>query len=287
MEKKAATLINQQNGELAFKIFPFENDTFFDHIQRHNYYSIILIYSGAAELQLELEKYELSPKAIVCVSPYQPYAIKAKGPMEGIALNFHSDFFCTYKHQNEIQTEGVLFHNVFQPSFFNIADEKPLLGILEQMKMEITQEHIGQHQQLVSYLKIFLVSVLRMKNDFPDQSEIASQRPEIMQQLVTNIETYFQQKHSTVDYAEMLNISTSALGKLVRKHFGKTLTHLIADRILVEAKRELYLTSKSVKEISYLLGYRDEYYFSRFFKKHVGISPSVYRTTVGFAKMES
>lgn len=74
---------------------------------------------------------------------------------------------------------------------------------------------------------------------------------------------------------------------LVRKHFDKTLTKLLAERIIVEAKRELYLTSKSVEKIAYLLGYRDEYYFSRFFKKHAGISPRRYRLTVGFDKLES
>lgn len=287
MEKKAVTLINQQNGELAFKIFPFENDSYFDHVQRHNYYSIILIYSGEVELQIELMKYKVSSKTVICISPYQPYSIKSSKGLTGVALNFHSDFFCTYKHQNEVQTEGVLFHNVFQPAFFSIIEEEPLLTILNQMKAEMAQERIGQHQQLVSYLKIFLISILRMKeSDSEHQNTASNNQPEIIQELVSNIEAHYQQKHSAIDYAEILNVSTSALAKMVRKYFGKTLTNLIAERIVVEAKRELYLTSKSVKEISFLLGYRDEYYFSRFFKKHAGISPSIYRSTVGFAKQE-
>jgi len=48
----------------------------------------------------------------------------------------------------------------------------------------------------------------------------------------------------------------------------------------------LYLTNKSVKEVAYELGYDDEYYFSRFFKKNVNISPQTYRETVGFGKAE-
>jgi len=287
MENKAATLINQQNGELAFKVFPFSSDDHFDHIQRHNYYSIILIYKGDVELQVELEKYAIPPKVIICISPYQPYSIKLSGEVAGVTLNFHSDFFCTYKHQSEIQTEGVLFHNVFQPTFFSCSDEKPLLLLLDQMKSEIRQDFIGQHQQLVSYLKIFLLSILRIKHSCSlSQENNFNSPPEMMQNLIENIETHFRQKHSAIDYAEMFNVSTSSLAKMVRKYFGKTLTKLLAERILVEAKRELYLTSKSVKEISFLLGYQDEHYFSRFFKKHAGISPSVYRSTVGFAKLE-
>ena len=61
---------------------------------------------------------------------------------------------------------------------------------------------------------------------------------------------------------------------------------LIAERIVIEAKSELYLTNKPVKTIAYELGYDDEYYFSRFFKNNANVSPQTYRDTVGFAKGE-
>ncbi|WJS93302.1 AraC family transcriptional regulator [Flavobacterium johnsoniae] len=61
-----------------------------------------------------------------------------------------------------------------------------------------------------------------------------------------------------------------------------TLSDLITERIIVEAKRELYLTNKTVKEIAYELGYDDEYYFSRVFKGKTDISPQLYRDTIGF-----
>ena len=85
----------------------------------------------------------------------------------------------------------------------------------------------------------------------------------------------------------MLNITPKALGKITKDHFNKTLTHLISERIIIEAKRELYLTNKAVKEIAYELGYEDEHYFSRFFKNNAEISPQMYRETVGFARAVS
>ncbi|WP_221932059.1 helix-turn-helix domain-containing protein [Flavobacterium restrictum] len=65
---------------------------------------------------------------------------------------------------------------------------------------------------------------------------------------------------------------------------AKTPTDLILERIIIEAKRELYLTNKAVKEIAYELGYDDEHYFSRFFKNNANVSPQMYRDTVGFAR---
>lgn len=288
MKKKTSTLINETNGELVFKLFSFSDDSNFDHIQRHNYYSIILIFSGEALLQIELDKHIISNKTAICISPYQPYSIKSIKEISGITLNFHSDFFCTYKHQNEIETEGVLFHNIFEPSFFNLSNEDSLLNIFKQMEMEIREVKVGQHESLVSYLKIFLVSILRIKNLDTANSKIIARnnKSQVLQSLIYSIEANYKQKHSPKDYASVLNVSSSVLSKLVKGYFDKTLTNLISQRIIVEAKRELYLTSKSIKEVAFLLGYEDEYYFSRFFKKQVGVSPNIYRRTVGFAKQE-
>lgn len=71
--------------------------------------------------------------------------------------------------------------------------------------------------------------------------------------------------------------------KLPKNHFNKTITNLISERIIIEAKRELYLTNKAVKEIAFELGYDDEHYFSRFFKNIADVSPQMYRDTIGFA----
>jgi AraC-like DNA-binding protein len=101
--------------------------------------------------------------------------------------------------------------------------------------------------------------------------------------LKDNIEANFRTKHSASEYAELMNISPKALAKITKSHFNKTLTDLISERIIIEAKRELYLTNKAVKEIAYELGYDDEHYFSRFFKNNADVSPQMYRDTVGFA----
>lgn len=82
----------------------------------------------------------------------------------------------------------------------------------------------------------------------------------------------------------LLNLTPKALAKITKTHFNKTLTELISERIIIEAKRELYLTNKVDKEIAYELGYEDEHYFSSFLKNNADVSPQMYRDTVGFAR---
>jgi AraC family transcriptional activator of pobA len=51
------TLVNQQNGNLAFKLFQFEDYSLFDHIQRHNYFSLLWIMEGSGELKADFSEY--------------------------------------------------------------------------------------------------------------------------------------------------------------------------------------------------------------------------------------
>ncbi len=290
--EKALTLINPKNGNLAFKIFSFDDDSHFDHVQRNNYYSIVLVLNGGGKLKADFSAYDITGAGIMCFAPYQPFMLSAAEGLNGIVLNFHPDFFCIHKHQKEVACHGVLFNNIYQSSYISLnqKDADNLCGIIEQLRTEMQNPELAQYELLISYLKIFLITAsrLRVSQSEDMQNDVASlKEPFVLQNLKDAIEENFRTKHSPAEYAGLLNISPKALGKITRQHFNKTLTNMIAERIIIEAKRELYLTSKPVKSIAYELGFNDEFYFSRFFKNNADVSPQLYRDTVGFARAEA
>ncbi len=204
-------------------------------------------------------------------------------------MQFHPDFFCIHKHQTEVACNGVLFNNIYNPPFISVdvVAVSTFNMLMEQIKTEMQNPALAQTELLISYLKIFLITASRLKTEQEPKALKAItdlKEPFIIQNLKDAIEKDFKTKHSASDYAKTLNISTKALAKITKTHFDKTLTDLISERIIIEAKRELYLTNKAVKEIAYELGYQDEYYFSRFFKINADISPQMYRDTVGFGR---
>ncbi len=283
------TLVNSQNGNLAFKLFLFENNTYFDHLQRNNYYSLIWIRNGTGKVKSDFSEYDVKENILFAFSPYQPFMFLLDNDIQGIALQFHPDFFCIHKHHAEVACNGVLFNNIYQPPFISINDATSATFnmLLEQMMNEMQNPALAQYELLISYLKIFLITASRLKTDLQPEAAIEAKdlaHPFILQNLKDSIEKDFKTKHSAGDYAKSLNISTKALAKLTKTYFNKTLTDLISERIIIEAKRELYLTNKAVKAIAYELGYNDEYYFSRFFKANADISPHLYRETVGFGR---
>ena len=282
------TLVNQQNGNLAFKLFSFEDNSYFDHLQRNNYYSLIWVKEGIGKLKTNFSEYNFEKNSLFSFAPYQPFMLSSTS-VKGVAIYFHSDFFCIHKHQEEIATNGVLYNNVYQPPFIKVDDSSAAVFkmVYEQMKTEMQNHALAQHELLVSYLKIFLITASRLKiEQQPLTRDVMkdNKEPYVLQKLKDTIEANFKTKHAPAQYAQLLNITPKALAKITKTHFNKTLTDLIAERIIIEAKRELYLTNKTVKEIAWELGYEDEYYFSRFFKVNADVSPQQYRETVGFGK---
>jgi AraC family transcriptional regulator, transcriptional activator of pobA len=285
------TLVNPQNGNLAFKLFAFEGGSYFDHIQRNNYYSLVWLTQGNGNVKADFSEYDFKPNSLFAFSPYQPFMLAASKNVTGVAIQFHPDFFCIHKHQKEIACNGVLFNNIYQPPSITIDDKSAgtFKMLIEQMKAEMQNPALAQYELLISYLKIFLITSSRLKTEQEPQAlkaVVDLKEPFILQNLKDAIEKDFKTKHTASDYAKALNISAKALAKITKTHFNKTLTDLISERIIIEAKRELYLTNKAVKEIAHELGYEDEHYFSRFFKCNADISPQLYRDTVGFGRGE-
>lgn len=292
MNTTAYTLVNPQNGNLAFKLFSFEDNSFFDHIQRNNYFSLIWVQEGSGTLKADFAEYSFGTNTLFAFSPYQPYMIATDKRVKGIAIYFHPDFFCIFKHHKEVSCNGVLYNNIYNPPFVTVDEPSAATFqmLCEQIKTEMQNAALAQYELLVSYLKIFLITAARLKTkQQPEAAKVLTDQKEpfILQRLKDAIEENFKTKHSPVDYAEMLYISPKALAKITKSHFNKTLSSLINERIIIEAKRELYLTDKTVKEIAYELGYEDEYYFSRFFKVNADVSPQLYRETVGYARAAS
>jgi AraC family transcriptional activator of pobA len=81
-------------------------------------------------------------------------------------------------------------------------------------------------------------------------------------------------------YAAALKITPTHLTRLTREAFGLPATHMIRDRIVREARRNLVYTNLQVSTIAYALGFDDPAYFSRIFSQATGLSPNEFRKKV-------
>lgn len=95
-----------------------------------------------------------------------------------------------------------------------------------------------------------------------------------------NIRKYIQQNYheplSIGQLAQMANISPKYFVDLFKKTYGQSAMDFVTDLRINRAKRYLQESDERLRDIAVKVGYRDEFYFSRKFKKEVGVSPSEY-----------
>ena len=94
------------------------------------------------------------------------------------------------------------------------------------------------------------------------------------------VEERFQTLHEVKEYARLLSITPGHLNHLAREEFGANAGSVIRDRITLEAKRLLLHSEARVSAIARDLGFSDPSYFSRFFRRETGWTPSDYRAQI-------
>jgi AraC family transcriptional activator of pobA len=100
---------------------------------------------------------------------------------------------------------------------------------------------------------------------------------ERLEELLELLETHITTHKQVSEYAQLLNLSAWQLNTITKTTLGKTCSELINEYIILESKRYLLATNHQIKEIAWHLGYEDISYFIRFFKKHTGYSPELFR----------
>lgn len=109
------------------------------------------------------------------------------------------------------------------------------------------------------------------------QNSYGSRHAGIVLQLNSMLQTYITESHSPSYYADKLNLSPVYLNEVVKRVTGWSVSNYIRNEIVLRAKRLLYHTNLTAKEIASSLGFEDNAYFTRLFTKATGKSPLQFR----------
>ena len=243
------------------------------------FYNILLM-EGNGTLTVDFTDYPFAGKIALFTSPYQHLSITSDTDFEIDQLTFHGDFYCIEYHKNEVACNGLLFNNIYKQPFITLQDKEIPL-IFEKLRMELFKNEPDSEPILRSYLQLILAIASRIKKR--EQQLEPESKLDPMEQVRELVELHFLTQRNTLFYAEQMAISHGNFSRKIKKHFGKSPTQLIQDRVILEAKKQLHLTHKSIKEVAAALNFEDEHYFSRYFKKHTGISPTHFREKVGIS----
>lgn len=98
---------------------------------------------------------------------------------------------------------------------------------------------------------------------------------------VALVESHHKQQWGVARYANVLGITAPHLNSLCKRYAGRSAKRLIHDRLLLAARRGLAYTDNSVAAVGRELGFADPSYFTRFFRRFEGVTPSQFRRHTG------
>ena len=273
-------LFDPEKGDLPLQLSPLDAETL-RVPQRSNCFTVVWVRKGEGVFHPDLASYSFAGPTLLFANPYQTIFLVPGFALDGVVLRFHANFLCIETHHEEVGCNGVLFNDSYgEPQVrVNEVAASEIETLLGQMEREFQSAGLAHSELLVSLMKILLIKASRLKLDAMETRDVdpVADRPQSLDRLTALIEENHRMLHRPADYAPLMSMTPKALGKLVKKHFGKTLTELIRERVLKHAKWQLLHTLRPVKEIAAEAGFADELYFSRLFKRTTGLSPSGFR----------
>jgi AraC-like DNA-binding protein len=246
-----------------------------DEPHRHNYYTVLIINKAKGQHKIDFNSYKLSNKQIYFVAPGQVHQVIEKEKSFGFAMTFSNQFLI----ENSIRLSFIESLNLFQ----NYGQNPPLIptdkqfeaieGFSNEIFKLFNSEANMRFLSIGAFLKLLLIEC----NNICTINPIESDRDNLIRTFKKEIEKNYKEEHSTTFYANQLHITPDHLNRTVKLKIGKTAKDYIQARIITEAKKLLYFTDLSNKEIGYELGFNEPANFSAFFKKHTQLSPSKFK----------
>lgn len=252
-----------------------------NHSHKSEHYKIVYVEKGKGEYHIDFRAFEIDGAGLFFLSPGQVLTVHAEEMHNCHEISFNREFYCVETHGKEIACNGVLFNNMHKATFVPLKNEDtPFFSqLIENMEKEIESPGRAHREMLETYLRLFLIQALRNHDtEAGIPAEESEEENRLAGDFIALVDKHFRKKHAVSEYAEMLFISPKSLAKRLNAHDYPTPTEIIRDRIVLEAKRDLRYTQKSVKEIAFGLGFDDPAYFTRYFKKAENQSPANYRS---------
>lgn len=234
-------------------------------------------------LQVDDLSIELAPHQLLTTTYFQ----KVNYPSSDqpvTAFLFNREFYCIADHDNEVSCNGILFFGTQALPIITIPEEyyRKFQLLLEVIIDEFRTVDNIQGDMLQMLLKRLIIICTRLAKEQLIVKDLNDTQIDTIRQYNVLVDIHFRTKRKVKDYAELLHKSPKTLSNLFATYNQKSPQQIIQERIVLEAKRMILFTDKQSQEIAYDLGFDDPAYFSRYFRKIAGLSPSAFKTAHTF-----
>ncbi len=239
---------------------------------KHDFYLTVLFTKGKGTHEIDFNTYDIKPGAVFMMSPGQMHNWSFSKGTEGYVFFHTKDFYDSGFTKANLDTYP-FFQTLQNPPVINLdkTDTKKLESLFKELVSEHEQQTYLKFEKIHALVNLIYVELSR--HYFPTIQISNESYLTKIRTLEHLIDHYYKTKKYPKEYAALMKLSEKHLNRMSKACLNKTTTELIAERIVLEAKRLLIHSAQTVSEIANELGYEDNSYFSRFFKKHTQQTP--------------
>ncbi|MGO2355754.1 MAG: helix-turn-helix domain-containing protein [Marinomonas foliarum] len=260
--------IESRSGDLGWKINPHRHAQLFQ---------ILIVKSGEVKVQLDEQQQKLQGAWAIIVPAGVVHGFRFAPDTDGRVITIAEPLLeDAYKEKAAKYIQPLLS----KASYIDFNGQRSMFAELWPLIQQLESEssYIREGRALMSeYLIKAILLMLHRQQVNSEHSTTNKTETSQAHQLKELIEKHYREHWNSHQYADVLGTSTSRLNRLSKTAFNQSVLDLIHGRVLLEAKRSLIYTARSVEEISYDLGFKDPGYFSRFFKRSIGMPPGKFR----------
>lgn len=270
-------------GNKHFRVYNFEgtqpNHADFLIPHRKDHYLIVFVRRGGNRQWLDMTPVVLKDNTIYFTGLNQIILKEESRQLWSTGIAFTREFL-------SFQNNASLFD---LPLIRNPQSAHELLlsqsdiGFVEDMLARINLEYqqAGEwHQRMLgAFLTVLLTYLSRLYTE-QYRTDTTSADKLLVKKFQARVNEDFRELREVGGYASQLHISAGHLSEVVKSQTGKPAIKHIHERMVLEARRMLFHTNYSLKEIAFDLGFAEASYFNRFFKRETGITPADYRASI-------
>ena len=248
--------------------------------RRMNFILIALCTQGRVQYRMDTQEQLVSPGQVIIVSERHVIDNYMASPdLEGLCMILSTDFYReVIQNVNDISSLFLFsrMHPVFSltPEYIQIFKE--YFGAIKR-KINETSNHFRKDLIRTLLLAMFydLSNVIYQVQQVNDSRQ--SRADQIFTKFIKLVETHCKEERRVGWYAQQLCITPKYLSETVKSVSQRTPNEWIDNYVILEARVLLKNTTKSVKEIAQELHFPNQSFLGKYFREHVGISPSQYR----------
>jgi AraC family transcriptional regulator, transcriptional activator of pobA len=261
-----------------FKIFELTEELVEDIISRtysphfHDFEELVIVTKGSMEHFIDF-KMEVVNAPVACyISMGKTHRLVPHKEMRGWVINYKTEFI----PDSKLSFYSNFFTSTNIPLTSGTCTNR-FTNLCQIIDAEYKQEFIDP--TTIRHLVNGLIAMIdaERKRGLPIENVIKVYQINAFSNFLKILEDNFRGNEGVSFYAGKMNMSERNLNFICKNNFHKSVSEIIETRKLIEAKRMLLHSDKTVSEIGYELGYNEKSYFTRVFHARMEITPSRFR----------